>query len=83
MRLKTAKTVSWIIFGAIVIAALALIFTQSKVCFWILMVLLAAFLVINIGFIRCPHCGMPLDRTAFFSDTRYCPFCGKELYQDE
>ncbi len=79
MNLKTAKRLSDIICVMFVIVWIVdrtfpdLI---SNIVFWVIMVVLfILLLIIDLKFMRCPHCGAQVTRWG----GHYCSSCGKDL----
>ena len=78
MDLKTAKKVTDLLVAG-VLAGLVLLFFLPRggkvVLTWVLIALLVAVGVVNLLWMRCPHCNSQLTRWG----SKFCRSCGEKL----
>ena len=78
MKLKTAKTVLWILAAAVLLSVLVMAFVPYGWRTPVLvagLVLLALMGVVSVAFLRCPNCGGHIHLFGM----AYCPTCGRKI----
>ena len=79
MKLRTARTILFGAFGAVILFVLLLAITQNDIFIYFLAAACVVYLIIYFLYLKCPNCRKNLHIYLLLTRANRCPYCGRDL----